>query len=183
MLKVITTELKEVLILEYETRDDNRGTVYKNYSKKDLEEVGITVEFVEEYLYCPTKIGTLYGIHFQNNPKAQSKLVYCTKGRGLDFAVDLRQNSKTYKKWICVELNPENRRQIYIPKGFGHAFLTLEDDTNIIYRIDEYNDPNLQRAISYKDGDLNIQFNIENPVLSLQDIKAPNLRDSDCNYY
>ncbi len=182
MVKIIPTELKEVLILEYEPRDDKRGTVYKNFSKKDLEEVGITTEFVEEYLYCPTKKGTLYGIHFQNKPKAQTKLVSCTKGRGLDFAVDLRRNSKTYKKWVCVELNPENKRQIYIPKGFGHAFLTLEDNTNIIYRIDEYSDPNLQRAISYKDDVLNIPFNIENPILSLQDITAPYLKDSDCNY-
>ena len=182
MLKVIPTELKEVLILEYEPRDDYRGIVYKNYSKTELEEAGITTAFIEEYLYCPPKKGTLYGIHFQNNPKAQNKLVRCTKGRGLDFAVDLRRNSETYKKWVCVELNPENKRQIYIPKGYGHAFLTLEDDTNIIYRIDEYSDPNLQRAIKYNDDELNIPFNIENPILSLQDINAPNLKDSDCNY-
>lgn len=182
LLKVKHTELTEVLILDYEPREDIRGIVYKNYSKKELNEAGITMDFVEEYLYCPAKKGTLYGIHFQNNPKAQNKLIYCTKGRGLDFAVDLRRNSKTYKQWICVELSPENRRQIYIPSGFGHAFLTLEDDTNIIYRIDEYSDPNLQRAISYKDDELNIPFNIENPILSMQDTIAPNLRESDCNY-
>ena len=182
MLKAISTELYEVLILEYESRDDYRGTVHKNYSKKELEEVGITTEFVEEYLYCPSQKGTLYGIHFQNNPKPQTKLISCSKGRGLDFAVDLRRNSKTYKKWVCVELNAENRRQVYIPKGFGHAILTLEDDTNIIYRIDEYSDSDLQRSITYKDDDLNIPFDIENPILSLQDIHAPYLKDSDCNY-
>ena len=182
MVKIVPTELDEVLILEYEPRVDERGIVYKNFSKKDLEEVGITTEFVEEYLYCPTKKGTLYGIHFQNNPKAQTKLICCTKGRGLDFAVDLRRDSIQYKKWVCVELSPENKRQIYIPKGFGHAFLTLEDDTNIIYRIDEYSDSKLQRAISYKDDDLNISFGIENPILSMQDVNAPYLRDCDCNY-
>lgn len=182
MLKVTPTELNEVLILEYEPRDDSRGVVYKNYSKKELEEAGITTEFVEEYLYCPSKKGTLYGIHFQNKPKAQTKLISCTKGRGFDYAVDLRRDSKTYKKWICVELSPENRRQLYIPKGFGHAFVSLEDDTNIIYRIDEYSDPELQRAISYQDNDIDIPFPIENPVLSLQDRNAPFLKDSDCNY-
>jgi dTDP-4-dehydrorhamnose 3,5-epimerase len=182
MLKIISTDLEEVLILEYESRDDKRGIVHKNFSKRDLEEVGITTEFVEEYLYCPEKKGTLYGIHFQNKPKAQTKLVYCTKGRGLDFAVDLRKNSKTYKKWVCVELSPENRRQVYIPKGFGHAFVTLEDDTNLVYRIDEYSDPNLQCAITYKDDELKIPFNVKDPTLSLQDMNAPYLRDSECNY-
>lgn len=182
MIKVIQTELKEVLVLEYEPRDDVRGTVYKNHSKIDLEEIGISTEFVEEYLYCTRKKGTIYGIHFQNNPKAQTKLISCIKGRGLDFVVDLRRNSETFKQWVCYELNPENKRQMYVPKGFGHAFLTLEDDTHIIYRIDTYSDPELQRAITYKDPDLNIPFNIENPILSLQDTNAPFLKDSDCNY-
>lgn len=182
MLKVTPTELPEVLILEYEPKDDARGPVYKNFSREELELKGIHTEFMEEYLYCPIKKGTLYGIHFQNNPKAQIKLVYCTKGKALDFAVDLRKHSMTYKQWACVELSPENRRQLYIPRGFGHALLTLEDDTHIVFRIDEYFDPALSRAISYKDEDLNIPFEILEPVLSQQDKNAPLLKDSDCNY-
>lgn len=182
MLKVIPTELREVFILEYEPKDDARGPVYKNFSKKELEQAGIFSEFVEEYLYCPTKKGTLYGIHFQNQPKAQSKLVYCTKGKCIDYAVDLRKHSATYKQWVSAELNPEDRRQLYIPKGFGHALLTLEDDTNIVYRIDEYFDTELSRAITYKDGELNIPFDVRQPILSMQDKTAPFLKDSDCNY-
>ena len=182
MLKVTNTDLPAVLILEYEPKDDTRGPVYMNFSREEMILAGIHTEFVEEYLYCPAKKGTLYGIHFQNNPKAQSKLVYCTKGKALDFAVDLRKYSATYKQWSCVELSPENRKQLYIPKGFGHALLTLEDDTHIVFRIDEYFDPNLSRAIFYKDEELNIPFEILDPVLSKQDKNAPRLIDCDCNF-
>ena len=119
--------------------------------------------------------------HFQNYPKVQTKLLFCTKGRGLDFAVDLRHDSKTFKKWVCVELTPENRKQIYIPKGFGHAFLSLEDDTNVVMRIDNYFEPSLSKAITYDDVELNIHFNVSNPILSENDKKAPTLQKCDCN--
>jgi dTDP-4-dehydrorhamnose 3,5-epimerase len=181
MLRVTPTDLFEVKILEYEVIEDIRGIKYHNYSQRELTGVGITTDFVEETLYCAAKKGTLYGIHFQNDPKPQTKILYCTQGSGLDFAVDLRHSSNTYKKWVCVELSEQNRRQIYIPKGFGHAFLSLEDDTHVVFRIDNYFDPQLQRSISYRDPDLNIPFNIEAPILSKQDSEAPFLRDSDCN--
>ena len=181
MLKISSTEIPEVKILECEIKKDNRGIKYTTYSKKELEEAGMNAGFVEETLYCLIKKGTLYGIHFQNNPKAQAKLLYCTKGRGLDFAIDLRHNSKTYKKWVSVELSEQNRKQIFIPKGFGHAFLSIEDETHIILRIDNYFDPKLQRSISYKDSDLQIAFGVVNPILSKQDRDAPFLKDSDCN--
>ena len=181
MMKITKLDLEEILVLEYDLKEDNRGTSHKFFSKKELHEVGITTEFVEEILYCPKKKGTLYGIHFQNYPKVQTKLLFCTKGRGLDFAVDLRHNSKTFKKWVCVELTPENRKQIYIPKGFGHAFLSLEDDTNVVMRIDNYFDPSLSKAITYDDVELNIQFNVSNPILSENDKNAPTLEKCDCN--
>src|SRR3990167_3925239 len=107
MLKVVKLAIEAVWILEYAVKEDNRGISYRYTSKRELEKVGIYTEFVEEILYCPRKKGTLYGIHFQNHPKAQTKLLFCTKGKGLYFAVDLRKNSKTYKKWVCVELTAE----------------------------------------------------------------------------
>jgi len=181
VIKITQLDLREVLVLEYEAKEDNRGFSYKLFSKRELEDVGIFTEFIEETLYCPMKKGTLYGIHFQNNPKAQTKLLFCTKGRGLDFAVDLRHDSKTYKKWVCVELNPQNRKQIYIPAGFGHAFLSLEDDTHVVMRIDNYFDSSLSRAITYADVDLNINFDVINPILSENDKFAPSLKNCDCN--
>lgn len=180
-MKVTEMELKEVLILEYDSREDNRGSSHILFSKKEWEDAGIHTEFTEEILYCPAKKGTLYGIHFQNHPKAQTKLLYCTKGRGLDFAVDLRRGSKTYKKWVCVELSPINKRQIYIPAGFGHAFLSMEDDTHIVMRIDNYFDPALSRAITFTDAELNIDFKVVNPILSFVDRNAVTLAHCDIN--
>lgn len=181
MINVTQLVLKEVLVLEYDSKEDNRGTSYRLFSKRELEDVGIFTEFVEEILYSSVKKETLYGIHFQNHPKAQAKLLFCTKGRGLDFAVDLRHDSKTYKKWACMELSPQNKKQIYIPAGFGHAFLSLESDTNVVMRIDNYFDSALSRAITYADVELNINFNVLNPILSEQDKNAPTLIDCDCN--
>ncbi len=182
MLHVTHTAIEGVVILEYVSRDDVRGTVFPNYSQRALEAVGLVGDFVEEYVYCPVKKGTLYGIHFQNHPKAQTKIVACLQGRGRDYAIDLRRSSPTYRQWVSVELSPDNRRQLYVPKGCGHAFVTLEDRTQIRYRIDEYTDPALQRAITYADPDLNIDFPVSHPILSAQDATAPLLKNSDCNY-
>lgn len=182
MLKTLQTNLPEILVLEYEKKFGVRGSSYSNYSRRELNEAGIYADFVEENVYCPKKKGTLYGIHFQNDPMAQAKLLHCTKGRGLDFAVDLRKNSTTYKQWVCVELSSDNRKQIYIPKGFGHAFLSLEDDTDVVMRIDQYFDQRYRRGIAWNDPDLKIGFPIDNPILAQHDRVAPFLKDSDCNY-
>ena len=181
MLKITPTDLPEVLILEYEKYAETRGCSYSVYSGRALKAAGIETDFVEETVYCPQKAGTLYGIHFQNNPMAQTKLLYCTKGCGLDYAVDLRSDSKTYKQWICVELSAENRKQLYIPKGFGHAFLSLANDTNVVMWIDNYFDQQYRRGIAWNDPDLNMTFPIDNPILAQHDIEAPHLKDSDCN--
>ncbi|SEJ69368.1 dTDP-4-dehydrorhamnose 3,5-epimerase [Propionispira arboris] len=181
MIHLTHLDLKEVCVLNYDTKEDNRGIGYRLFSKRQLEEVGIYTEFVEEILNCPSKKGTLYGIHFQNHPRVQNKLLFCIKGRGFDFAVDLRRNSATYKKWVSVELSAQNRKQIYIPAGFGHAFLSLEDETQVVMQIDNYFDAALSRTVTYADRDLNIAFNILNPILSEGDKNAPTLMNSDCN--
>ncbi|MBP3886479.1 MAG: dTDP-4-dehydrorhamnose 3,5-epimerase [Cellulosilyticum sp.] len=181
MLKILETELKEVKILEYTCKEDNRGLTFSTYSEKVLLENGIDIHFTEQNIYCPIKSGTLYGIHFQNNPAAQTKLLYCIAGRGIDYAVDLRRDSPTYLKWISVELSKENRRQIFIPKGFGHAFVSLEDNTQVVMWIDEYFDKKYSRQIAWNDSQIAIQYPIENPILAQHDIDAPKLSDSDCN--
>ncbi len=181
MLKVTPTDLPEVLILEYEKSFETRGYSYSNFSKQELNDVGIKTDFVEENVYCPEKAGTLYGIHFQNNPMAQTKLLYCTKGSGLDFAIDLRKDSKNYKRWVCIELSSHNQKQIYIPKGFGHAFLSLVDDTSVVMRIDNYFHYKYRRGIAWNDPEINITFPIDKPILAKHDIEAPFLKDSDCN--
>lgn len=182
MLKITPTNLAEVKILEYEKYPESRGCSYSIFSNKELQRVGIETDFIEENVYCAKKKGTLYGIHFQNHPVAQTKLLYCIKGRGLDFAIDLRRNSKTFKQWVSVELSSDNRKQIYIPKGFGHAFLSLEDDTHVVMRIDNYFEEKYRRGIVWNDPELNINFPIDNPILAMHDIEAPFLKDSDCNF-
>jgi len=180
-MKVESTKLKEVKIIEYELKYDNRGASYSIYSKKELEQEGINFEYVEERVYFSEKAGTLYGIHFQNNPKAQAKLLYCIQGRGIDYAVDLRKNSSTFLQWVGVELSADNRKQIYIPKGFGHVFISLEDNTKNVMRFDESFDRCYSRQIAYNDPEIRIEYPISNPILAPHDVNAPFWVDSDLN--
>ena len=180
-MNVTETNLKGVLILTYDEKYDNRGYKYNNFSKDELAQHGIIFDCVEETMYCPEKAGTLYGIHFQNNPAPQSKILYCIKGRGLDYAIDLRKDSPTYLEWASVELSEKNHKQIYIPKGFGHVFLSLEDDTKVVMRIDEYFNHNYSRQIAWDDEQINIQYPVENPILAWHDVIAPKLFESDLN--
>lgn len=122
-----------------------------------------------------------HGIHFQNNPKPQAKLLYCIKGRGIDYAVDLRKDSSTYLKWISVDLSEDNGKQIYIPKGFGHVFISMEDNTKNVMRYDEPFDPRYSRQIAYNDPQIGIVYPVSNPILAPHDINAPTLENSDLN--
>ena len=180
-MKIESTKLKDVKIIEYDPRLDNRGFSYCIYNKSELEQAEINFEYIEERVYFSEKAGTLYGIHFQNNPKPQTKLLYCIKGRGIDYAVDLRRNSPTYLQWVGVELSAENRRQIYIPKGFGHAFISLEDGTMNVMRFDEPFDSRFSRQIAYDDPEIGIKYPMNDTILAPHDRNAPMLAESDLN--
>lgn len=180
-MRVMKTSLDEVLVLECKEKRDNRGFYTVTYSEEEYAEGGIEFHCVEERTYHVEKAGTLFGIHFQNQPMAQAKILYCTNGSGWDYAVDLRKNSPTYKKWTCVDLNGSIGRQIYIPKGFGHAFLSKEDNTCIVMRIDEYFDERYSRQIAWNDEELAIPFPVVEPILAQHDVVAPRLWESDCN--
>jgi len=180
-MKIESTKLKDVKIIEYDPRFDNRGFSYCIYNKSELEQAEINFEYIEERVYFSEKSGTLYGIHFQNNPKPQTKLLYCIKGRGIDYAVDLRRNSPTYLQWVGVELSAENRRQIYIPKGFGHAFISLENGTMNVMRFDEPFDSRFSRQIAYDDPEIGIKYPMNDPILAPHDRNAPVLAESDLN--
>jgi len=123
------------------------------------------------------KKGTLRGLHYQDNPKAQTKLVRCTRGMIFDVAVDLRKGSKTYGRWIGVELTSENQKQLLIPKGFAHGFVTLCDNVEVQYKVDEYYDPELDRGIRFDDPDISINWGVETPILSEKDKNAPYLKE------
>ena len=181
-MKVIETELPEVLIIEPRVFEDERGWFMESYSYRVFKELGIDVVFVQDNHSYSKKKGTLRGIHFQNDPMAQSKLVRCTRGRILDVAVDLRKGSPTYKKWIMLALSEENKRMLFIPRGFGHAFLTLTDDVEVQYKVDQYYSKEHDRSIRWNDPDIGIDWPIKDPILSEKDRNAPFLKDSDCNF-
>lgn len=181
-MKVLKTSIKDLLIIEPQVFGDHRGWFFESYSKLKLNEQGLECDFVQDNHSFSAKKGTLRGLHFQLNPKAQAKLVRCTRGAILDIAVDLRKGSPTYKKWLSIELSAENKKQFFIPKGFAHGFLTLTDDVEVQYKTDEYYDPQLDRSIAYNDKEFNINWEIESPIISEKDKNAPLLKDSDINF-
>lgn len=161
--------------------DDNRGYSTEAYNDRTLRECGISNKFVVDYECYNEQAGTVRGIHFQNNPHPQAKLVRILYGAVMDYIVDLRKDSPTYKQWICQELSRKNRRQLYIPSGYGHAYVTLEPGTVVLYKFDDYYDRGLVRAIRWNDPELGLAWEIKEPVLSANDSGAPWLRDSDVN--
>ena len=142
-----------------------------------MEEVGLFFNFVQDNHSKSTVRGTLRGIHFQKGDKAQAKLVRCVKGAVFDVAVDLRKNSPTFKQWVGVELSEENKKQLLIPRGFGHGFVTLTDDVEFLYKADNYYAPEADAGIRWNDPDIGIEWGVENPILSEKDKKNPFLKD------
>lgn len=179
-MNLIKTKLEGVYIVEPKVFGDGRGWFMETYSKIKTPE--IDCNFVQDNHSYSKEKGTLRGIHFQNGEHAQAKLVRCVRGAVLDVAVDLRKGSNTYKQWVAVELSAENKRQLFIPRGFGHGFLTLTDDVEFVYKADNYYNYESDRSILWCDPDISINWNVENPIISEKDGKAPLLRNSDCSF-
>lgn len=180
-MRMVETELEEVYVLECREKEDNRGFYTVTYSEREYKECGLHFDCVEERAYHVKKAGTLFGIHFQNEPLPQAKILYCVSGSGWDYAVDLRKGSKNYKKWVKVELSAENGRQVYIPKGFGHAFLSREDNTCVVMRIDEEFDERYSRQIAWNDPEIGLDVDVKEPILAPYVVVAVRLSESDCN--
>lgn len=181
-MNVIKTAIEDVYILEPKVFGDNRGWFMESYSERKMKEHGLNYNFVQDnHSFSATK-GTLRGIHFQKGESAQAKLVRCSKGAVIDVAVDLRKGSPTYKKWVAVELSAENKRQLLIPRGFGHGFVTLTDDVEFLYKADNYYDPSNDRSILWCDEEIGVNWGVENPIISEKDSKAPKLCDSDVDF-
>ena len=185
-MKVIDTEIKDVKIIEPDCFGDHRGWFMETYSTDKFKEMGIVNDFVQDNHSMSQKKGTLRGLHFQNNPCAQAKLVRCTKGKVIDVAVDIRKGSPTYKKWVSVELSDENKRMFYIPRGFAHGFLCLSDDVEFQYKVDNLYSKECDRGIRYDDPSINVDWggllNGIEPILSEKDMNGPTLDESDANF-
>lgn len=163
--------------------EDYRGYYCETYSQRTFEQNGINDSFVQDNHFLSLKRGTIRGIHFQNDPCAQAKLIRCTRGSLYDVAIDLRKGSLTYKKWFAVVLSAENRKQLYIPKGFGHCCMSLMDMTEGQYKVDALYAPEYDRAIIWNDPEIAIEWPDISPVVSKKDKNAPSLSESDVNFH
>lgn len=177
-MKFTKTELEGVLIVEPAVFGDHRGFFMESWSKREFEKEGLYYDFVQDNHSSSAAKGTLRGIHFQRGDKAQAKLVRCVKGAVLDVAVDLRPASPTYKKWVAVELSAENKKQLLIPRGFGHGFVTLTDDVEFLYKADNYYAPEADGGIRWNDPEIGVDWGVEHPILSQKDENAPLLKDA-----
>ncbi len=181
-MKVTETQLKDAVIIEPQVFGDNRGWFSETYSKKKFEEIGIFTEFVQDNASRSASKGTVRGLHCQTQPHAQTKLVSCTRGAVKDVIVDIRKGSPTYLKSIAVELSEENHKMLLVPKGFLHGFVSLTDDVELRYKVDDYYSAENDRSVCYCDEIFGIDWGVEAPILSEKDKNAPKLKDSDVEF-
>lgn len=176
-MKFEKTKLEGVVIIIPDVFGDHRGFFMESWSEHKMEEAGLHYDFVQDNHSMSSVKGTLRGIHFQKGDKAQAKLVRCVKGAVLDVAVDLRHESPTYKQWVAVELSAENKKQLMIPRGFGHGFVTLTDEVEFLYKADNYYAPEADGGIRWNDPEIGVDWRIEKPILSEKDEKNPFLKE------
>lgn len=176
-MKVTETELKDVYIIEPQVFGDHRGWFMESWSEQKLTAAGIHCNFVQDNQSFSAQKGTLRGLHYQLNPKCQAKIIRCTKGEILDVAVDIRQGSPQYKKWVAVKLTAENKKQLFIPRGFAHGFVTLTDDVEVQYKADNYYAPECDGNIRYDDPAIGVDWGEGEFILSEKDAKAPLLKE------
>lgn len=168
-MQIVTTAIPDLLIIEPQIFSDERGYFFESFSQQKFEQLtGKSVSFVQDNESLSQQ-GVLRGLHFQAPPVAQAKLVRVIKGAVLDVAVDLRKNSPTYGQHVTCELSEENKRQFFVPAGFAHGFLTLKNNTIFAYKCSAYYAPKTEGCIAWNDKQLNINWGIQNPVLSNKD--------------
>lgn len=157
-MNIVKTDIPEVLICEPIVFGDSRGFFFESYNKNIFDEaVGRSVEFVQDN-HSQSQRGVLRGLHFQLEPYAQGKLVRCIEGEVFDVAVDIRKKSNTFGKWVGVSLSAENKRQLWIPEGFAHGFLTISERAQFVYKTTNYYHPQSDRGIMWNDPDIGIEW-------------------------
>lgn len=171
--------MARVVIFTSKKFEDSRGWFTEVYNKGREAAAGIVADFVQDNESFSLEEGTLRGLHFQTAPSEQAKLVRCTSGRLIDVIVDLRNGSPSFAHYVKVELSAENRRQVFVPRGFGHGFLTREPNTRIAYKVDNHYDPHCDAGIAWDSPELAIDWELGGrpPILSDKDAKLPRLAD------
>lgn len=183
-MEFIETKLKGAFVARSKVFRDERGFFLESYSQKAFSQNGIDAKFVQDNHSLSFKKGVLRGLHFQLPPNDQAKLVRVTSGKVLDVIVDLRRNSSTFGEWEGFELSApasskdkENFEMLFVPRGFAHGFLTLEDNTEFLYKVDNFYAPESDSGIVWNDPDLNINWPTKNPILSEKDAKSQFFKD------
>lgn len=175
-MEVIKTKIEGLLIINPRVFGDVRGYFFESYNNSVFKEHGIDVEFIQDNQSLSNS-GVLRGLHFQAPPYDQGKLVRVITGAVLDVAVDIRKNSPTYGEHIAIELSEDNKTMFYIPPGFAHGFLTLKDSTIFSYKCTNLYNKASEGTVLWNDSDLNINWNISNPVLSEKDLVGTKFKD------
>lgn len=178
-MNIIKTEIPEVLILEPNVFNDERGYFFESFNQKKFEDaIGYKINFVQDNQSKSSK-GVLRGLHYQVAPFAQAKLVRCVEGEILDVAVDIRKDSPTFKQWVGVKLTAENKKQLWIPSGFAHGFIALTD-AQVFYKTDNYYHKESERSIIWNDSSLSINWGVNDVILSNKDKQSAAFNVDTC---
>ena len=171
------TALAGVFVVEPELRMDERGFFARVFCEKEFSALNLAFRFVQSSVSFNSRKGTLRGIHFQVEPKAECKLVRCTRGAIYDVILDLRRGSPTFCRWIGLELNQDNRQALYVPAGCGHGFQTLTEDSEVFYLMSEFYYPELARGVRWNDPRFAVEWPLPNPHMSARDAGYPDFAD------
>jgi dTDP-4-dehydrorhamnose 3,5-epimerase len=175
-MEIIETKLKGVFVLKPKVFEDARGYFFESYNRNLFLQAGLDLNFVQDNQSLSQK-GVLRGLHFQNNPHAQGKLVRVITGAVYDVAVDIRKSSPTYGQWFGLELTEKNKWMMYIPAGFAHGFATLQDNTIFSYKCTNFYNKASEDCLLWNDPDIGINWNLENPLLSEKDLQGKRIKD------
>ena len=177
-MKFLKTDITGVVIIEPAVFSDKRGCFLESFNKKNFEDNIGKIDFVQDNESKSSK-GVIRGLHFQKPPFAQAKLVRCIKGSVMDVAVDIRKGSPTYGKYVSIELSEDNKKQLYIPRGFAHGYSVLSESAIFAYKVDNNYAPECDAGILWKDPDLNIQWGVNNDdiLISKKDSKLPSFSE------
>ncbi len=182
-MKIIPTPINDLFVLEPSVFEDSRGFFFESYNAQKLSEHGIEYNFIQDN-HSKSGYGVLRGLHYQNDPHAQTKLVRVTQGKVLDVAVDIRRGSPTFLQHFSIELSAENKKQLLIPAGFAHGFVVLSEICEFLYKCDNYYNKSSEGGIAYNDPSLNIDWVIPKSdiILSEKDSHNPTIDNADFNF-
>lgn len=181
-MKVTPLVLSGACLIEPVVHGDSRGFFMEGYNDLILQQQGVNHTFIQDNQSLSAEPGVLRGLHYQLNPKAQTKLIRVLSGAIYDVIVDIRRNSPTFGQWVGVILSEHNHRQLLVPKGFAHGFCTIGSNTQVLYKVDEYYSPENDRGILWSDPALNIDWPTSRPILSDKDQRHPLLKDAELNF-